>query len=117
MIVRPWTNHDDRTFLQMARGGFNSAQIAAQLGRSLRSIEWRLQHKGIKLRAHRPRAKPKRQQTVIVPPDQVLLTKAEVISHYELGWRFVDFDGDLLVFEWGGKGDARYPVEEMRRAA
>jgi len=39
----------------------------------------------------------------------IAIKKADVPEFYELGWRFVGFDGALCVFEWPWASEPRRP--------
>jgi hypothetical protein len=98
----------------MRAEGKNYSEIAAALGRSFRAVKSRVSDTNTRIRAEKLRAawEAENQKDNLI----IDLNKAEIIEFYELGWRFVGFNGGLCTFEWASEREPRWP-QEMRRAA
>lgn len=111
---RPWTDEDHRQLRAFEKSGLAIKLIAARLGRSYSAVCTRRELLEMPRRVRRSKA-----VKVIAPVatrETARIARAEVPLWYELGWRFVRFDGDFCIFEWPHAGEVLRPIE-MRQAA
>lgn len=103
MVWDAFTIGQRETIKRMCAEGRTNREIAKAIGcpaNSIRSCGWQYRA----MLAKRP------------PLERVVIQKEDVISYYEIGWRFIGFKGDLCMFEWQSEREPKWP-EQMREAA
>lgn len=103
----PWSHEEDAALLRLSASGMRHRQIAIEIGRSHGAICNRLTQKYSIYINRAP----------LPVVHTVTISKSDLPSYYELGWRVAWFEADQVGLEWRGNGEPLYPAEEMRRAA
>lgn len=96
-----WTPQEHLLAERLKREGMTNKEIAVAIGRThCAVISWST------ARGRRERAAREVREAV-----RMLIRPDDVIAYYELGWRFVGFEGALCAFEWQSTREPQWPVK------
>jgi len=86
----------------MRARGVTHLQISKLIGRSYSGVVAKCSKMDIRNQTRVCRQPPPIRQTAWI-------THAAIPEYYRKGWRYLWPEGELYVFEWGGRGDPRWP--------
>ena len=97
-VRREWTEADRATAKTLYAAGLSNSEIASALGRNADAVRAWVHHN----------CRVWREPEVIEYP-RVVISRADVLNYYAIGWRFAGFENGECVFEWRASGMARMP--------
>lgn len=108
--MKQWTNHEHNALKALFERGYPKKFIAAQLGRSLRSVQSKACTLSL-VKRRRERITVRRPFVSGAIPETVkaITPKDDLPAYYALGWRVAWFEGNQVGLEWKYTSAPRTP--------